>query len=213
MNKRKLNENQKEGGIGKRAASEYKPYITTSEFNSNGTTSVVKDWKTGRGVHCLSQGEAILFYILRWDDNNVDIREQFPLDYDETVKIASQMGFLQPKAVMTTDMLVTLADGNLIAYSVKADRNLNKRQLQLLCVEKQYWLNRNVECRIVFKTDMNSTLASNIRLVTEFYDPALVFDVVSAIKHKIAIKEIRLDMSSKPLDNSILKKLLEVNNE
>lgn len=34
----------------------YKPYMTTSEFNSQGTTSVIKDWKTGRGVHCLSQG-------------------------------------------------------------------------------------------------------------------------------------------------------------
>lgn len=213
MNERKFNKNQKERKIGKEVGAEYKPYITTSEFNSYGTTSVVKDWKTGRGVHCLSQGEAIWFYILRWDDNNVDIREQFPLDYDETVKIANEMGFLQPKTVMTTDMLVTLTDGSLIAYSVKADRNLNKRQLQLLCIEKQYWLNRNIEYKIVFKTDMNSTLASNIRLVTEFYDPTLVFDVVSAIKHKIAIKEIGLDMSSKPLDNSVLKKLLEVNNE
>ena len=27
----------------------YKLYITTSAFNSTGTTSVVKDWKTGKG--------------------------------------------------------------------------------------------------------------------------------------------------------------------
>ena len=58
----------------------YKPYITTSEFNSQGTTSVIKDWKTGRGVHCLSQGEMLWYYVLRWDDENIDIREQFPLD-------------------------------------------------------------------------------------------------------------------------------------
>ena len=48
---------------------DYIPYITTSEFNSRGTTSVIKDWKTGRGVHCLSQGETLWYYILRWDDN------------------------------------------------------------------------------------------------------------------------------------------------
>ena len=34
-------------GVGK----DYIPYITTSEFNSQGTTSVIKDWKTGRGVN------------------------------------------------------------------------------------------------------------------------------------------------------------------
>ena len=110
---------------------------------------------------------------------------------------------------MTTDMLVTLVDGSYVAYSVKADRNLSNRQMQLLCIEKQYWVNREVPYNLVFKTDMNTTLASNIRLVTEFYDPALVFDEVNAIKHKIAIKEYKLDMSKKLIDNSILTKLLE----
>lgn len=37
-------------GTGKGA--NYIPYITTSEFNSKGTTSVIKDWKTDfEGVH------------------------------------------------------------------------------------------------------------------------------------------------------------------
>lgn len=46
----------------------YVTYITTSEFNSEGTTSVIKDWKNGRDIHCLSQGETLWYYILRWDD-------------------------------------------------------------------------------------------------------------------------------------------------
>jgi hypothetical protein len=62
----------------------YIPYITTSEFNSLGTTSVIRDWKTGRGVHCLAQGETLWYYILRWDDNNVDIREQSMLYHGVT---------------------------------------------------------------------------------------------------------------------------------
>ena len=209
MSRRISGKSKVERKMGKGEGACYKPYITTSEFNSTGTTSVVKDWKTGRGVHCLSQGEAILFYLLRWDDNNADIREQFPLDFDETVAIAKEMGFNPPKDVMTTDMLVTLVDGSYVAYSVKADKNLSNRQMQLLCIEKQYWINREVPYNLVFKTDMNATLASNIRLVTEFYDPALVFDEVSAIKHKIAIKEYKLDMSKKLIDSSILTKLLE----
>lgn len=188
---------------------DYKPYITTSEFNSVGTTSVVRDWKTGRGVHCLSQGEMYLFYILRWDDTNIDIREQCPLDYDETIKISNEMGFSKPKDTMTTDMLVTKEDGSYVAYSVKADRNLTRRQLQLLCVEKRYWLNHGADYHLVFKSDLNAILVSNIRLVTEFYDEKLVFDKMSAIKHKIAIKEYKVDMEHEILDEKILTRLLE----
>lgn len=115
---------------------------------------------------------------------------------------------------MTTDMLVTKKNGTEVAYSVKSDKQLSKRQMQLLCIEKQYWLNQGTKCQLVFKSEMNTILASNIRLVTEFYDAALVFDVVSAIKHKIAIKEIEFDMDSKHIENSdLMKKLLEVKNE
>lgn len=199
--------------MGQGVGADYKPYITTSEFNSKGTTSVIKDWKTGRSVHCLSQGEMYWYYILRWDDTNIDIREQYPLDYKETVNIANEMGFPPPREIMTTDMLVTKKDGTEVAYSVKADKQLSKRQMQLLCIEKQYWLNQGTEYQIVFKSEMNTILASNIRLVTEFYDAALVFDVASAVKHKIAIKEIEFDMGSKPIENSDLMKLLEAKNE
>ena len=73
--------------MGEGTGKDYRPYITTSEFNSQGTTSVIRDWKTDRGVHCLSQGEMLWYYILRWDDENIDIREQYPLDYGETVRI------------------------------------------------------------------------------------------------------------------------------
>lgn len=122
-------------GIGKN----YIPYISTAKLNSLGTTSVIKDWKTGRGVHCLSQGEAYWYYILRWDDNNIDIREQYPLEQSETTKIAMEHGFRPAQngtIMMTTDFLVTKADGTFHAYSVKADRDLSERTLQLLCVEK-----------------------------------------------------------------------------
>lgn len=209
MSKRLAENTKSVRKLGQGVGVDYRPYITTSEFNSRGTTSVIKDWKTGRAVHCLSQGEMYWYYILRWDDTNVDIREQYPLDYKKTVNIANEMGVASPRKIMTTDMLVTRKDGTEIAYSVKVDKQLSKRQMQLLCIEKQYWLNQGTECQLVFKSEMNTILASNIRLVTEFYDATLVFDVISAIKHKIAIKEIEFDMESKPIENSDLMKLLE----
>lgn len=208
---RRLSDHTKElRKMGQGEGADYKPYITTSEFNSLGTTSVIRDWKTGRDVHCMSQGEMLLYYILRWDDENIDIREQFPLDYDETVKIAERMGVPVPKNIMTTDMLVTREDGSYIAYSVKASKNnLSKRQLELLCIEKQYWLDHGAQYQLVFKTDLNPTLALNIRLVTEFYDVDRVFDTSSAIKHKIAIKKYKFDMEHEILNNHLMFDLLE----
>ena len=82
------NETKRKRKWGTGDGAEYKPYIITSEFNSLGTTAVITDWKTNRAVHCLSQGEKLWYYILRWDDNNIDIKEQYPLDINETVKIA-----------------------------------------------------------------------------------------------------------------------------
>lgn len=187
----------------------YIPYITTSEFNSKGTTSVIKDWKTGRGVHCLSQGEAFWYYILRWDDNNIDIREQYPLENKLVVKIAQENGFKPPRNDMTTDFLITEADGTLHAYSVKLDRNLSERTMQLLCIEKLYWLSQNCKFTLLFKSDVNKIFSANIRLVTEYYQPDRVFDKYSAIKHKIAIKECIINMEYELIDNTILDRLLE----
>lgn len=212
MSNRISQKTKKLRGMGTGKGANYIPYITTSEFNSKGTTSVIKDWKTGRGVHCLSQGEALWYYILRWDDNNIDIREQYPLENKLTVEIAKENGFKHPKNeshTMTTDFLVTESDGTLHAYSVKTDRNLSESEIQSLCIEKLYWLSKKCKFTILFKSDVNKILSSNIRLVTEYYQPHMVFDKYSAIKHKIAIKECVVNMESKIIDNDILDKLLE----
>ena len=134
--------------MGEGKGKDYVPYIMTPEFNSLGTTSIIKDWKTGRSIHCMSQGEAMWYYLLRWNDSNIDIREQFPLDNKITVKIADKFGIKHPQSsvhVMTTDFLVTKNDGSLHAYSVKADRNLNDRTIELLYIEREYWKYQNRE--------------------------------------------------------------------
>ena len=211
MSRRISEKTKKIRKMGEGTGKDYKPYITTSEFNSMGTTSVIKDWKTGRGVHCLSQGEMLWYYILRWDDENIDIREQYPLDYIKTCKIAERFGFKNPQHIMTTDFLVTKADGKSVAYSVKTNSDQKKRQLDLLCIEKYYWISRGVDYQLLLKTDANRTLAGNVRLVTEFYDADRVFDEISAIKHKIAIKEYPVDMESELFDEAALKKIRREN--
>lgn len=188
----------------------YKPYITVSEFNSIGTTTVVTDWKTGRGVHCLSQGEALWYYILRWDDENINIQEQFPLDMDKVNVIFEQLGIPKiknSKFVMSTDFLVTKRDGSKVACSIKNDRNLNERTLELLTVEKMYWLTQNVEYELLFKEDVNQILADNIRLIVGFYNSEKVVDNISKAKHLLATKKVTADLSSRMVDVNYLKEL------
>ena len=189
---------------------EYKPHIKTSQFNSIGTTTVIIDWKTGRGVHCLSQGEALWYYILRWDDENINIQEQFPLNMKKINKIFEQLGLSKiknSKFIMTTDFLVTKRDGSKIAYSVKNDRKLNRRTLELLTVEKIYWMTQNIQYKLLFKEDVNRILSDNIRLIVEFYNPERVVDDVSKAKHLLAIKKVHADLSSRALDVGYLKEL------
>ena len=189
-------------GIGK----DHRPYITTSEFNSLGTTSVIKNWKTGRAVHCLSQAEAYWFYILCFSDENIDIREQYPLEREITQQIASQFGFKHPgindEYIMTTDFLVTKDNKTHIAYSVKENDMLSDRALQILCIEKQYWQNKGIGFKVLFKKDVNQTLVENIRAVVPFYDINSIFDEYSEIKHLIAIKKVLWDMENVRISNS-----------
>ena len=212
MGKRISEKGKQLRGMGTGEGAEYIPYITTSEFNSRGTKSVITDWKTGRQVHCLSQSEALWYYVLRWRDDIADIREQYPLDNIQTTMIAEQLGFRHPGKkdhVMTTDFLATKTDGSYTAYSVKPDKRLSERTLQLLCIEKIYWKNNDVPFQMLFKDEVNMILANNIRLVTEFYDESKVFDKYSEVKHMIATKEIDVDLTKKILDNTDIDRMLE----
>ena len=192
-------------GRGKGTGAKYKPWIQTREFNSLGTCSTPIDWKTGRTMQFLSQGEAMLWHILRWNDDVVDIREQYPLDLETTLKIADTHNIKHPNnrtSPMTTDLLVTYKDGSEKAYSVKTNRRAVERQRtkEKLFIEKYYWDTYcHSEYQIVFKDEINVVLAENIRSVMVFYDPSTVFDDMSLMKHMIAHKIIIVDMETKPL--------------
>lgn len=52
--KTKINEKRGTG-----TCADYKPYIYVSESKSDGTASIITDWKHGRAIQCLSQSEAM----------------------------------------------------------------------------------------------------------------------------------------------------------
>ena len=185
------------------SGADYKPWIETGEFGSMGTTSNPIDWKTGRQVQLLSQVETIAWYLLRWDDGNLDVREQFPLELEETQKIAEAYGIKHPAdrsgnpVVMTTDFLVTRANGE-VAISVKNSMEAfktSKRLVEKAYIEKMYWKKQGVPFCLFTKDEMNRAMADNIRNVVAFYHADFFPDEISLLKKLIARKLIAVDMT------------------
>lgn len=187
----------------------YKPWIKIREVNSIGTASSVMDYKTGRPIELLSQGEVYCYYILRWDDTVEDIREQFPLELDRTLEIADKLGYRHPKdrrTRMTTDLLVTRTNGTLEAYSIKTDRSVleNERMREKLFLEKLYWESQGIPFHICMKEDVNLIYVQNIMDVVSCYDPSRVQDAHGMIRYLIAHKKISVDMVSSLLNYDTL---------
>jgi hypothetical protein len=94
MAKRKRNttarsrqQRRREGrGLGR--GKDYKPELRIQDVASIGLATRILGWKTGRIHHLMSKMECLFFYIVDWPPSVMDIREQFPLDPDETLAIA-----------------------------------------------------------------------------------------------------------------------------
>ncbi len=188
---------------------DYNPYIRATEQRGHlGMTSAVKDWLTGRQVHLLSKGEVMLYYILRWRDDVIDVREQYPLPIDKTEPLADRYGLRHPRlkgilTPLTTDLVVTLRNGQMEAYSVKFSRKAfhkSERQEKNVFLQKIYWDEADVRFRQVYTDEMNRGLFENIRRVVAYWNPEEVTDKVSLLMHYVAHKQIQIDMETKIID-------------
>lgn len=104
-------------GRGQGYGQSYRPWLTIQDVSSLGRSSRIRGRKTAREHHLLSDMETALFLLLDWSDSVTDIREQFPLDRDETRRIATEMGVRHPAdaqsktdIVMTTDFVVDIRE-------------------------------------------------------------------------------------------------------
>ena len=184
---------------------DYRPWILAQEKNSFGACMVMTDWKHKRRMHFLSQGEAMFYYLTRFDDRVVDYREQFPLPLEETTAIARRLGSGYTGNLgepLTTDALIDYADGSQMAVSIKAERKTleGKRAFLRNEIERRYWLSEGVPFINVFKEDLNKTMFQNLLMVMRYYDPETVHDDSSRIKHDIAVKRLRIDLGKELLD-------------
>lgn len=156
---RKSNENKLLEKRGQGTGKDYKPWLRVHEVPSKGLSSRIIGTKTGRIHQLLSQLETAQFFLLEWDDNVRDIREQFPLlPIQETTYIAEELKIKHPwnprgSSVLTTDFLITLKNNLGVHYSaiaVKPKTELSKqRTLEKLEIERIYWLKKNIPWQIV----------------------------------------------------------------
>lgn len=169
---------QKEGR-GSGELGNYKPWLTIHDVPSKGNSSRIKGWKTGRIHHFFSNIERSYFYLLEWSENVIDIREQFPIDRNETVTISDEKGIKHIKDTtsdiyipMTTDFLITLKKGkkvSVIARSIKPFSQLeDERTLEKLDVEREYWEKNGVNWALVTEKEIPKNYVKNIQWVHPF---------------------------------------------
>lgn len=215
MIKPKISEKTKEKqGRGRGHGADYKPWIYINEFSSLGTASNPVDYKTGRVMQLLSIGEYKLYYLLRWNDRVADIREQYPLELEDTLSISQDLHIRHPKnksTRMTSDFLVDFTDGTQKVYSVKYSIHDidDQRTSEKLEIESKYWEMRSIPFEIVFSEDMDINIVTNIRLVTEFYNLDDVFDQDSYIKHLIATKQLDVPLDKGLLDFRNIRRIID----
>lgn len=188
-----------------------KPAVKATKKGLSSTTSEFADYKTGEDVTCLSQGEMMLWYILRWDDDVDHIDTQVAMDNKRVDRIIAEMETsdvytpdeLDPDArePLSTDVVAYLRNGQRYAFQVKADRSEldNINTVRRLYIEDLYWKTLNVPWKLVFKSEMNRVYVENIRAAVRYYDDSKVHDEVSRFQHLVAVKEVKIDMTV-PID-------------
>ncbi len=79
-------------GRGQGFGNNYKPWITIRDVSSEGRSHRVFGHKSQRTHHLLSDLELSTFLLLEWHSTTIDIREQYPLDLEQTLEIAKTIG-------------------------------------------------------------------------------------------------------------------------
>ena len=196
------------------------PWLYVHEVPSKGLVSRIKGWKTQRVHHTMSQKETYYLLLQEWNDDVIDIREQYPLlPLEETLEIAGLLGFKHPAknqkpVVMTSDFLITFKSGmanTLAARAIKISKDLDdRRTLEKLEIERQYWLRRNIPWGIVTEKNMPINIVKNIQYLHPKRNPenlpvkpSLIPTIKAALEKEILLTEQTLVESALKVDTGL----------
>lgn len=170
-------------GRGQGIGNEYIPWIKVQDVPSQGRISRVKSWKTQRVHHFLSDLETKYFYYLEWQDDVIDIREQYPLiDRSLCMEIAADNNIQYPRdprtqtpIIMTSDFMITKIyldkrEEHIVRTAKYANALEDERTLQKLFIEKEYYNIKNIDWGIVTEEIIPEILVNNIRWAHKAYN-------------------------------------------
>lgn len=166
---RRLNE-----GRGQGRGADYRPYIQVHDFVSYGQSNRIKSHLHGRTCHLHSKLEADSFFAFHALPNLKDLREQYPLELDETTAIADELGIVHPTdpksrelSVVTTDFVLTFQNGGRdvdVAIAIKPAADLaSSRVLEKLEIERVYWSARKINWHILTENVLPRAIVKNMR--------------------------------------------------
>ncbi|ELV07890.1 heteromeric transposase endonuclease subunit TnsA [Wohlfahrtiimonas chitiniclastica] len=158
-------------GRGQGELADYKPWIKISDISSSGRSHRVFGHKTRRTHHLMSDLELAIFLFLEWNSKVIDIREQFPLKFDETIEIAEYIQVKHPAIggnvhVMTSDFYVVSSDkkfSQLVLQAKYANELKKPRVIEKLEIERRYWNSKGIPWQIVTEKDIPKAIQNNIK--------------------------------------------------
>jgi hypothetical protein len=150
-------------GRGEGRGEAYKPWLRVQDLSSRGRSSRMPGRKSGRTHELMSDLERAVLLEFDGLERVVDIREQFPLPRETTIRIAQKAGIRHPAVhgvdiVMTTDFVVDFRVGSRIfslGVAVKYAKDLESgRTVEKLELERRYWLTQKSRWIVVTELDL-----------------------------------------------------------
>lgn len=162
-------------GRGQGAGANYKPWLRVSDVPSKGFSHRIWGELTHRVHHLLSHLEYQVYLWCLMQGGQCDIREAYPLNREDTRRIAKILGLAHPRypgtridVVMTTDLLLTRPGepATYIALAVKPSSQLSDpRVIEKLAIERAYWLERAVTFYVVTEKDLPEVVMHNFERI------------------------------------------------
>lgn len=164
---------QKEGR-GQGEGADYKPWIYVTDFSSRGKARPVPGLKVDRMHQVLSDPEYNFLLCAEWSPNVLDIREQFPLDREVSLRIANDVGLPHPNydktnvpMVMTVDFLLIMQGENgqpfELAVNIKTDDAAeDRRTVNRLELQRAYFEALSTKHLLVFESRLPSSVCLNL---------------------------------------------------
>lgn len=167
-------------GRGSGELNNYFPWLTIQDVPSLGRSHRPKGWKTQRKHELLSDLELSYFYYLEWSNKVIDIREQYPLNREITIEIASIKDIPHPiekstqtPIVMTTDFLITTRINKEILYLARSIKPSDQLEdpvvLSKLEIERQYWEDQNIDWKIIDEKVLSKQFFKNMKYIHEYF--------------------------------------------